>query len=740
MPLQVEEALSSLSFLQRGPIDLSPDGQWVAYTLEDPRRKVLIKDDKYTFLTHTGASIFVVGCDVWVTNISSGVSKSLTDGKGSNWDPVWSPNGDYLAFYSDRNGQAGLWVWEKASDTLRQVSDVIVRPAYVDEAVQWTPDSQKILCPVLPEGMLLEDFFDLFMEPVKQGNEEKKEDQSSAIIYRSPAVLTQNNNSTPSWDNAEEANISNFRLCDLALVDVSNASVERVAHRMKVLGCRLSPDGTDIAVTIWKESCNEIRVISLSDAALRAVATNIHPVPRRSTVSWSPDGKLLSYTSKGDCYVLPINGEGPRNLTEGQSPDFTHDYRPPLWDATGQNLYFLHSDMLWKVSVSNGSITPIVQFPNKQLVEVISPTRGEYFWSPDSGRSLYVITRDNETKRVGFCKVDLITERSTQLIEEDIDCGRYTAFTIDISDDGQRVIYTKEDAQHCPDIWIASVDFHNPRRLTHINQSLDAVVMGTSQIIEWRSLDGEKLRGSLLLPADYETGNAYPLVVWVYSGYFSNNVNRFGMRGSGAANLQILATRGYAVLLPDMPLQVGSPMRDVAKMVIPGVDKVVEMGIADPDRLGVMGHSYGGYCVLSLIVQTPRFKAAVGGGGTGNLISAYGTMRHDGSTYLLPWAETGQGRMGGTPWEMRDRYIENSPMFYLDRVQTPLLLFHGALDSATPAFMSEEIFVGLRRLKKSVMYVKYEGETHTPIDWAYANQLDYWNRIVSWFNEHLKPK
>ena len=740
MPLQIEDALSSLSFLQRGPIDLSPDGQWVAYTLEDPRRKVLTKDDRYTFLTRTGASIFVVGCDVWVTNTSSGVSKSLTAGKGNNWDPVWSPNGNYLAFYSDRSGQAGLWVWEKASDSLRQVSDVIVRPSYVDEAVQWTPDSQKILCPVLPEGMLLEDFFNLFMEPIKQIDEDTKEDQSSGIVYRSPVVLTQNNNSTDSWDNAEEANISNLRLCDLALISVSSASVERVAHRMKVLGGRLSPDGTDIAVTIWEESCNEIRVISLSDASLRAVATKIHPVPRRSTVSWSPDGNLLSYTSKGDCFVLPINGEAPRDLTEGQSPDFTHDYRPPLWDMTGQNLYFLHSDTLWKVSVSKGSITPAAQIPNRQLVEMVSPTRGEYFWSPDGGRSLYLITRDNQTKRVGFCKVDLITGQSTQLIEEDIDCGRYTAFTIDISDDGQRVIYTKEDAQHCPDIWIAGVDFHNPRRLTHINQSLDAVVMGTSQIIEWRSLDGEKLRGSLLLPADYETGNAYPLIVWIYSGYFSNNVNRFGMRGSGAENMQILATRGYAVLLPDMPLRVGSPMRDVAKMVIPGVDKAVEMGIADPDRLGVMGHSYGGYCVLSLIVQTTRFKAAVAGGGTGNLISAYGTMRHDGSTYLLPWAETGQGRMGGTPWEIRDRYIENSPIFYLDRVQTPLLLFHGALDSAMPAFMSEEMFVGLRRLKKPVMYVKYEGETHTPIDWAYANQLDYWNRIVSWFNEHLKSK
>ena len=180
-------------------------------------------------------------------------------------------------------------------------------------------------------------------------------------------------------------------------------------------------------------------------------------------------------------------------------------------------------------------------------------------------------------------------------------------------------------------------------------------------------------------------------------------------------------------------------MQDLAKTVLPGVDRAVEMGIADPERLGVMGHSYGGYCTLGLIAQTTRFKAAVASGGTGNLISAYGAMRRDGSTYSLPWAETGQGRMGGTPWEMRDRYIENSPAFYLDRIQTPLLLLHGELDNAAPSFLADEIFVGLRRLGKWVMYAKYEGESHAPADWEYANQVDYWNRIITMFNTFLKP-
>src|SRR5712692_9678839 len=102
------------------------------------------------------------------------------------------------------------------------------------------------------------------------------------------------------------------------------------------------------------------------------------------------------------------------------------------------------------------------------------------------------------------------------------------------------------------------------------------------------------------------------------------------------------------------------------------------MGIADPNQLGIMGHSYGGYSTLALIVQTNRFKAALAADGMGDLISAYGQMSPEGTTYGIGVIEAGQGLMGGTPWQFRDRYIENSPSFYLDRVETPLMIVHGA--------------------------------------------------------------
>jgi dipeptidyl aminopeptidase/acylaminoacyl peptidase len=239
------------------------------------------------------------------------------------------------------------------------------------------------------------------------------------------------------------------------------------------------------------------------------------------------------------------------------------------------------------------------------------------------------------------------------------------------------------------------------------------------------------------LPPGYEGGKSYPMIVWLYSGSFmSREVYRFGLESSilASLNLQTLASHGYVVLVADAPLKTGTPVLDLMKAVMPAVDRVVDMGIADSGRLGVMGHSYGGYATTSLIEQTWRFRAAIAYAGIYDLISKYGQFyvgRGGGG-----WAETeGQGAIGGTPWQFRDRWIENSPIFYLDRVRTPLLLVHGDLDPI-PYQQSEEVFVGLRRLGKEVVYAKYAGEGH--VLKSPANVIDFWNRVIAWFDDHLK--
>jgi dipeptidyl aminopeptidase/acylaminoacyl peptidase len=189
---------------------------------------------------------------------------------------------------------------------------------------------------------------------------------------------------------------------------------------------------------------------------------------------------------------------------------------------------------------------------------------------------------------------------------------------------------------------VRCVDFRDPRRLSRINSQLDRYRFGTSRLVQWRGMDGKVLRGALVLPTNYRAEGRYPLVVKVYGGAsLSNEVNRFGAE-PGVGDLQLLATRGYAVLLPDTTLHPGRVARDLAEAVMPGVDKVVELCIADPERLGVMGHSFGGYNVAALIAQTTRFRAAVASGGLYDLISLYGQLGRDGDAKGLGMCEEGQ--------------------------------------------------------------------------------------------------
>jgi dipeptidyl aminopeptidase/acylaminoacyl peptidase len=390
---------------------------------------------------------------------------------------------------------------------------------------------------------------------------------------------------------------------------------------------------------------------------------------------------------------------------------------------------------VWKAAVKDRSLTRFAAIPGHSVMEIVAPQAGGPPWSPDSRSTMVVMSRNTENCDSGFFRSD--PEGGSHKVFESPILLRGN-FDVDPSHNGA-MAYIRRDASTPDEIWIARDALRSETRLAGLNPGLHGMVFGSSRLIHWRSVDGRPLRGALLLPAGYESGKRYPLIVDVYGGAFlSDNVHRFGLVGSGVENMQILATRGYAVLTPDSPLRDGSPMRDLLKTVIPGVDRAVELGIADPSRLGVMGHSYGGYSTLSLIVQTTRFRAAVDSAGFADLISYYGQMDLTGTSFALGWAETGTCRMRGTPWQYRDRYIANSPLFFRDRVQTPLLMIQGRLDHAAPQEQWDEAFIALKRLGKEVEYAKYADEEHWEGTWSMPDVLDYWNRVIDWFNGHLK--
>lgn len=272
--------------------------------------------------------------------------------------------------------------------------------------------------------------------------------------------------------------------------------------------------------------------------------------------------------------------------------------------------------------------------------------------------------------------------------------------------------------------------------------------------IQYRALDGQELTGWVMLPHDYEPGKRYPLVAWVYPGTMYTARQPRLWRWVDAPdpyNMQFLAARGYAVLFSSMPIKPYGERRDtymeLTKGVLPAVEKVIDLGIADPERIGLIGASFGGYATYGMVTQTNRFRAAVSICGISNLVSLWGVFgttdsrsRYDDYAHEDPFrmwnVETSD--MGGPPWKEFGRYLRNSPIMYVDRVQTPVLIIHGELDHGVPLEQGEEFFTGLYRQNKRARFVRYWGEDHTLM--SPANVRHMWAQIVAWFDEFLGPK
>jgi dipeptidyl aminopeptidase/acylaminoacyl peptidase len=745
-PLAIEDALKVHSFsgFGRSSIAFSSDGKWLAYVARDNETN---KPEEHDGSFRSGIPLGATGDDVYLLNVATGDIRDLTGGKSENWLPTWSPDGHRLAFLSDRDdsGQAKLWVWNAITNDLTKVSDI---PARTDE-IEWMPGGNGLLFTALPERISVDEYVKKLTSNVREHQlVTSQASGSTAVLYESNAV--QKGGNAPQSD---PWNLD-YALRDLVLVDLATETSKVIVRGKRIATFEISPDGSRVAYTVptrferpgSQQILFEIVTRSLRENKQRVMASDVRLDYDGAEFSWAQNSAMISYHTGGmeekfkDCYVVTVADGLSRNLTKfPQVANAAHrKSSTPLWDEKG-GLYLIEDGALWRASFESAQSAKVAEIPNRQIVAIISRSHN-LLWKVDDGRATVVVTHNDLGKEDGFYKLGLENGSIEKLLEHG-QC--YTCVNVEpqyaVAADGRRLGYFAEDAQHPPDLWLSDLDFASPRRLTDLNSQFDNYSMGAARLVNWLSDDGERLQGALLLPADYQEGKRYPLVVFVYGGVsLSNNFDHFGLMWIGPFNLQLLATRGYAVLLPDAPQHIGTPMFDLAKTVLPGVSEVIELGIADRDQLGVMGQSYGGYSTLSLIVQTKRFKAAMVADGYADNLASYGTMNKDGTAYQTAIEEQGQGLMGGTPWQFRERYIENSPVYYFDRLETPVLILHGANDTTVTPVLGDEVFVALRRLGKTVEYVKYGGEDHSPLYWSYANQVDFCNRMIAWFGRYLK--
>lgn len=741
-PLPVEDVLRAPVLASYSPPSLSSDNRFLAYAVVDSARVQRAEDPREVI--ESGVAWYAVGTDIWVADLTTGAQRNITDSKGHNWDASWSPDGERLAFMADRSGAAQLgparlWLWERRTGELRQVSDADVREGYTP--MQWAGDDHSVLVSLFPQELGRAGY-------VNRINP-KSPTTAAAVAKGGPQVFEYDPARPDSAPVANQIN-SDMWLRDLALIDVRTGALERLTANQRIGHYFVAPDRQRIVYSVLQSEAKagsgqylfDIVVQELATGKTRVLANRVPLTLLGIPFAWSASSDKVTWRTGGpgvsdEIYAASVRGGVAKRMASNPPIADLHrtiEVTPAVWGPDGRYVYFIRDDALWRAASDGSQAGAIAKSADRSLA-LIAPR--QLLFTPERPDRAVLLSMNQRTKQYGFVSVDLSTGASSQLVEETKRYGGYGADPT-VSADGKHVVYVAEGPVDPPDVYVLDRSA-TPRRLTNVAPALSQRVLGKSEVLEWRSVDGDLQRGALIYPADYEAGKSYPLIVKVYGGSsISDHLNLFGYANAPVENLHLYTTRGYALLLADSKLNVGTPMVDLMKSVMPGIDRAIATGVADPQRIGITGHSYGGYSVLSLLVQSPRFKAAVMRAGMGDLIAGYGQLAHDGTNYGLAWAESGQGRMGGSPWDYRERYIENSPIFYLDRVRTPLLIIHGDQDDAVPVYLADQVFTGLRRLGRAVTYARYPGEGHWEGGWSYADRVDALQRQIAWFDRYLK--
>jgi dipeptidyl aminopeptidase/acylaminoacyl peptidase len=305
------------------------------------------------------------------------------------------------------------------------------------------------------------------------------------------------------------------------------------------------------------------------------------------------------------------------------------------------------------------------------------------------------------------------------------------------ADDADIIVFTRESFQEFPDLWVSNLGVEDPRQVSEANPQQAEYLWGTAELVHWRSVDGQPLQGLLYKPEQFDASQKYPMMVYFYEKNSQNlHRHRAPFPGGSSVNISFYVSRGYVVFVPDIHYRVGYPGESALNCVVSGVLSVVEKGFVDESRIGVQGHSWGGYQTAYLVTRTNIFRAAEAGAPVSNMTSAYGGIRWGTGLSRMMQYEKTQSRLGGSLWEARQRYIENSPLFWADKIETPVLMLHNDEDTAVPWYQGIEFFVALRRLGKPTWLFNYNGEPHGLR--KYQNRKDWAVRMQQFFDHYLR--
>lgn len=351
----------------------------------------------------------------------------------------------------------------------------------------------------------------------------------------------------------------------------------------------------------------------------------------------------------------------------------------------------------------------------------------------DPAKPLLLRGFNEETKNSGFARDQLGVTKAPELI-----VVADAAFGTPIkANDAEQYLVTRGTFTEFPNLYTGR-SLSSLTRISDANPQQNDYRWGTVELVRWNSADGVPLKGLLFKPENFDSTKKYPMIVYHYEQLSQNLHSYVPPNGRNVTNPTHYVSNGYLVFEPDIHYEEGYPGPSALKSIVPGVNALLARGFVDPKGIGIQGQSWGGYQGLYMITQTHIFSAAMLGAPVVNMTSAYGGIRWGSGVARAFQYETGQSRIGGSIWETPMRYIENSPLFWLDKVRTPLFMMHNDADDAVPWYQGIEAFVAMRRLGKEVYLINYNNDVHNPA--GRANQKDIAMRMEQFFDHHLRGK
>ena len=460
----------------------------------------------------------------------------------------------------------------------------------------------------------------------------------------------------------------------------------------------------------------------------------------------SPQGKYAYWYGETDsCWYTIALAEGKRyRLTTPESfpawdeendvPDYPYAHGAAGWTANDQNLLIYDRYDIWKFDPT--AATPPINLTVNGRKEKLSYRLEQLDKEArfiDLGKPQLLKGFNEATKGYGFYNARL----SAPAAPKTLLAGNYMLRSINKAKNTDDVIYTMETFQQYPDIHYSTLAFKKSVQLTHGDKQQEGFIWGTAELVSWISLDGRPLEGVIYKPANFDPNKKYPMMVNFYERNSETLYNyRMPEPHRSTIDYHLYNSNEYVIFNPDIRYVDGYPGESCYNCLMPGITMMIAKGYIDEKGIGAQGHSWGGYQVAYLATRTNLFSAIESGAPVVNMFSAYGGIRWGSGMARSFQYEHTQSRLGATPWSSPLRYLENSPLFTMDKVQTPILIMHNDADGHVPWYQGIEYFVAMKRLGKPCWLLNYTGEPHWPMHMA--NRIDFQRRMFQFFNHYLK--